>query len=274
MVDFAKLKTEKKRVKPIEPLEIFRRLPKPAGINDLYTSQAEVLETWFQRRTQRDAVVKLHTGGGKTIVGLLMGQSILNEMHEPVLYLAPTTQLVAQTLEKAKALGIAAVGYQNGKPLDDNFLNGKALMVATYKALFNGKSKFGVRGVATAPTKVAAVILDDAHVAFSVVRETFTLEVKFESHRERYQELTGLFRYAFRDMERLGTFDDTVSGSSFSVIEVPYWAWLAQLDAVREQLRTDATDYPFVWPLLRDNLHLCHALISKNCFTIKCSVGR
>lgn len=268
MVDFAKLRTQKKKATPTGPLEIFRRLPKPPGINDLYTSQAEVLETWYERRNQRDVVLKLHTGGGKTLVGLLMAQSTINEMNEPVLYLAPTTQLVNQTLEKAKALGIAAVPYQKGEPLDDAFVNGKAIMVATYKALFNGKSKFGVRGSAASPIKVAAVILDDAHVAFSVVRDTFTLEIKTEDNKERYQALAGLFRRAFRDIDRLGTFDDTLSGLSYGVIEVPYWAWNEQLDAVREQLRSDAKKYGLVWPLLRDNLHLCHALISRDTFTI------
>lgn len=268
MVDFAQLRTQKKKATPTEPLEIFRRLPKPPGINDLYTSQAEVLDTWYQRRAQRDTVLKLHTGGGKTLVGLLMAQSTINETNEPVLYLAPTTQLVNQTLEKAKALGIAAVPYQKGASLDDAFINGKAVMVATYKALFNGLSKFGVRGSATTPVKAAAIILDDAHVAFSVVRDTFTLEVTAEDNKARYQELTGLFRKAFRDMDRLGTFDDTLSGLSYGVIEVPYWAWNEQLDAVREQLRSDAKKYALIWPLLRDNLHLCHALISKDAFTI------
>lgn len=268
MVDFGKLKTQAKKPAPIDPLEIFRRLPKPQGINDLYTSQAEVLENWFQRRTERDVVLKLHTGGGKTLVGLLMAQSTLNETKEPVLYLAPTRQLVNQTLEKAKALGVAAVPYQPKQPLDDDFINGKAIMVATYKALFNGRSKFGVRGEGKAPIKVGAVILDDAHVAFSVVRESFTLEVKSSDQQERYNTLTSLFRKAFRDLDRLGTFDDTVEGSSGTVIEVPYWAWHEQLDAVREQLRSDTEKHGLVWPLLRDNLHLCHALISRNAFTI------
>lgn len=268
MVDFGKLRTQTKKPAPADPLEIFRRLPKPEGINDLYTSQAEVLENWFQRRTERDIVVKLHTGGGKTLVGLLMAQSTLNETKEPILYLAPTRQLVKQTLEKAKALGIPAVPYVSGKPLDDDFINGKAIMVATYKALFNGRSKFGVRGESRPPIKVGAVILDDAHVAFSVVRESFTLEVEASDDRERYDALTSLFRKAFRDLDRLGTFDDTVEGSSGTVIEVPYWAWHEQLDAVREQLRSDADKHGLVWPLLRDNLHLCHALISRKSFTI------
>ncbi|WP_020406121.1 DEAD/DEAH box helicase [Hahella ganghwensis] len=267
MVDFNKLRTQKKKTKAIEPLEIFRRLPKPPGINDLYTSQAEVLNSWFDRRTERDVVIKLHTGGGKTLVGLLMAQSTLNETSEPVLYLAPTVQLVNQTLEKARALGIHAVPYERGQPLNDDFVNSSAIMVGTYKALFNGRSKFGLRGDPN-PQRVGAVILDDAHAAFSVVRESFTLEVNASESRETYQNLADLFRKAFKDTDRLGTFDDVVSGLEYSVLEVPYWAWHEKLDSVRELLRANAEAYGLVWPLLRDNLHLCHALISRKSFTI------
>ena len=267
MVDFDKLRTKKLKPKALDPLEIFRRLPKPAGINDLYTSQAEVLQAWFHNRNDRDVVLKLHTGGGKTLVGLLMAQSTLNECTEPVLYLTPTQQLVAQTLEKAKAIGIPAVPYRSGQPLNDDFVNAQAVMVATYKALFNGLSKFGVRGRGQ-PHKAAAVILDDAHVAFSVVRESFTLQVSSTEHRERFESLAGLFRRAFKDTNRLGTFDDVLAGSDFAIIEVPYWAWLEQLDAVREQLKSEADTHALVWPLLRDHLHLCHALISRKAFTI------
>lgn len=267
MVDFDKLRTKKKKAKAIEPSEIFRRLPKPPGINDLYTSQAEVLQTWFERRNTRDVVLKLHTGGGKTLVGLLMAQSTLNEVGEPVLYLSPTVQLVKQTLEKAKAYGIPAVPYERGQPLNEDFVNAKGVMVATYNALFNGRSKFGLRG-GSHPQAVSAVILDDAHVAFSVVRESFTLEIKSDKDRPRYESLVGLFRKAFKDTDRIGTFDDIVAGSAYGVVEVPYWAWHEQLDAVREQLRSDAEDYGLVWPLLRDQLHLCHALVSRDAFTV------
>ncbi len=72
MVDFKKLREAKAKPKPVHPRDIFNALPKPPGINDLYASQAEVLEGWFGRRTDKDLVVKLHTGGGKTLVGLLM----------------------------------------------------------------------------------------------------------------------------------------------------------------------------------------------------------
>lgn len=267
MVDFNKLKKRKKKQKPFEPTEIFRRLPKPPGINDLYTSQAEVLHQWYKDRNQRDTVVKLHTGGGKTLVGLLMAQSTLNETGEPVLYLTPTVQLVNQTVEKATELGIYAVPYERGQPLNDDFINGSAIMVGTYKSLFHGQSKFGLRGDSR-PQSVSAIILDDAHAAFSVVRDSFTLDIKSDNNRDRYEALAGLFRKAFRDIDKLGTFDDILSGYEYSVLEIPYYAWHEKLDSVREQLKAEAGNYPFEWPLLRDQLHLCHALISRKAFTL------
>ncbi|UOK59855.1 DEAD/DEAH box helicase [Bacillus sp. OVS6] len=196
-----------------------------------------------------------------------MAQSSQNETGEPVLYLAPTKQLVQQTIEKAEKLGINAVPYVSGQSLNDDFVNGKAIMVGTYKALFHGKSKFGIRGEAQLQ-KVAAVIMDDAHAAFSVVRDSFTLEVETKDNNSRYLELADLFRKSFKEIDKLGTLEDIISGSDYSILEVPYWAWHEQIDAVREQLKSDSDKYSLIWPLLRDQLHLCHALISRKSFTI------
>ena len=267
MVDFNKLRSKKPRSRVVEPLEIFRRLPKPPGINDLYTSQAEVLQSWFQHRTNRDTIIKLHTGGGKTLVGLLVAHSTLTELSEPVLYLTPTQQLVQQTLDKAKAHGIPATPYVKGQPLSADFLNAKAVMVGTYKALFNGQSKFGVRGQRP-PVQAAAVVLDDAHVAIPVIRDSFTLTIDASVEGSPYESLTALFRKAFKDIDRLGTFDDVIGGREDMTLEVPYWAWHKRIDAVREQLQGASESHAFVWPLLRDRLHLCHALISRTAFTI------
>lgn len=132
MVDFDSLRQQKTKKMSIRPQDIFRRLPKPDGINDLYESQGKVLTDWFDNRENKDTVIKLHTGGGKTLVGLLMAQSCINEKGESVLYLCPTQQLVSQTLEKAEALSLNAVPYVKKKPLDDDFINGKAIMVCTY----------------------------------------------------------------------------------------------------------------------------------------------
>jgi replicative superfamily II helicase len=268
MVDFKKLRASKSQPEITEPTEIFRRLPKPPGINDLYTSQAQVLEEWSRRRSERDLVIKLHTGGGKTLVGLLIAQSVLNETHEPVVYLSPTVQLVQQTLEKAHEYSIPAVSYEKNANLPNDFLSGRSALVCTYQALFNGRSKFGVRGGGKPVTTAAAIVLDDAHVAFSAMRDAFTLRVEKDKAASDYDHLTNTFRNDFRELGRLGTFDDIVNGQDNAVLEVPYWSWKAKSPQVREYLRERAESYAFEWPFLRDAFDYCHCLISRGAFVI------
>jgi len=269
MVDFRKLREAKAKPRPNNPRDIFNALPKPPGINDLYASQAEVLEAWYPRREEKDVVVKLHTGGGKTLVALLMAQSVMNETGEPVLYLAPTNQLVEQVLAQSKEYGIDAVPYAKGQSLSAEFHDGKAVLVGAYETLFNGRSKFGVRGSGQEIVKVGAIILDDAHVALSSVREAFTLNISAKDHKEAYTELADRFRPAFKEVGRSGAFTDIINGKDFGVIEVPSWAWHRKLDGVQQYLSGKVDDIDaFVWPFLRDNLGVCHCLFSKSAISI------
>lgn len=267
MVDFKKLRESKTQPTVIEPIEIFRRLPKPPGINDLYTSQAQVLEEWFSRRNERDLVIKLHTGGGKTLVGLLIAQSVLSEHHEPVVYLSPTEQLVQQIFQKASEYSISAVTYKKGVDLPEDFLSGKSVLICTYHALFNARSKFGVRGIGSS-LEAAAIIFDDAHVAFSTVRDAFTLRIDRNTSSTGYEHLTNIFRNDFKELGKIGTFDDIVSRADSAILEVPYWSWKVKSTQVREFLRDKAENYPFVWSFLRDNFDYCHCLINQDAFII------
>src|ERR1700733_51808 len=111
MVDFTKLRNERKQTAPTEPAASFQRLPKPPHINDLWDGQSKALAAWNERRRETDLVIKLNTGGGKTLVGLLIAQLLLNDLREPVVYLCPNNQLVEQTLAKANEVGLSAVRY-------------------------------------------------------------------------------------------------------------------------------------------------------------------
>ncbi|HEX8597378.1 MAG TPA: DEAD/DEAH box helicase [Chloroflexia bacterium] len=278
MVNFKKLLEAQTQQPVTDPLEIFRRLPKPRGINDLYTSQAEVLKEWYSRRKNRDVVIKLHTGGGKTLVGLLIAQSVMNESGQPVLYLAPNNQLVEQIVRKSESYDIPAISATSldAGEVPTSFLNGKKVLVANYNILFTGRSRFGVRGGGREIVRLGAIILDDAHVAFSTMREAFTLRVSKAEDPDAYTHLTTLFRSDFDALSRVGTFDDVVGERStageHTVLEVPYWAWQAKADQVREYLRAGSDDrewpYRFVWPFLRDAFDYCHCLISHDTFVI------
>lgn len=269
MVDFKKLAASKSKPKPINPREIFNSLPKPPGINDLYASQAEVLDAWFLRRTDKDVVAKLHTGGGKTLVALLMAQSVMNELGEPVIYLAPTNQLVDQVLAKSEEYGIPTVRYVSGQPFAAEFYDGKAVMVGAYEALFNGRSRFAVRNSGQETIKAGAIVLDDAHVALSSVRKQFSLAIERKAHPDVYSDLAGRFRTAFADVGRAGTFADITTGKDYGVIEVPSWAWHKKLSEVTSYLAANVEDIDsYVWPFLRDNLASCHCLFSRRSVTI------
>ena len=269
MVDFGKLKKQRVSPVPIDPIEIFLRLPRSSGINDLWNSQGEALRDWFDRKNERDLIIKLNTGGGKTLVGLLIAQSILNEYHEPVLYLSPNNQLVDQTLTKAAEYGIYAVRYIPGETLNSQFLSGESVMVATYAALFNGRSRFGTSGGSRDIVNLRGLILDDAHTAFSDIRAQFTISIKSDERDTLYSELSHLFRSDFGELNRQGTFDDVVSGRDNTVLEVPYWSWLTKYKDIREKLShfTEGS-FSLQWALIRDYFHLCHALISRDDFSI------
>lgn len=269
MVDFKKLRESKAKPQPVNPRDVFNTLPKPPGINDLYASQAEVLDAWFARRTDKDVVVKLHTGGGKTLVALLMAQSVMNELGEPVIYLAPTTQLVSQVIAKSREYGISAVPYVSGQSIAADFYDGKSVLVGSYETLFNGRSKFGVRSSGQTVVKAGAIILDDAHVALSSVRKAFSLTIAVKDHKEVFFDLAGMFRTAFKDVGRGGSFADITNGKDYGVLEVPSWAWQKKLAEIEPYLaqRVDAIDQ-YVWPFLRDNLAFCHCLFSRRTVTI------
>ena len=55
-----------------DPRDLFNALPeKVSGLDYLRGPQDQVLAAWHDRRDERDLVIKMNTGGGKTLVGLL-----------------------------------------------------------------------------------------------------------------------------------------------------------------------------------------------------------
>ena len=76
-----------------DPRDIFSALPDKPWPR-LRPEQGEVLKQWYARRHEQDLVIKQNTGGGKTLVGLLIGQSTMNEGVGRVVYLVPDSYLI------------------------------------------------------------------------------------------------------------------------------------------------------------------------------------
>ena len=90
MVDFGKRLAKKDPEKKVHPVDIYNDLDTSSEAGPLRSVQEEVLNTWFEvYQKERDVILKLHTGQGKTLVGLLILQSLLNQGNGPCVYNTP-----------------------------------------------------------------------------------------------------------------------------------------------------------------------------------------
>src|SRR6266404_3961316 len=80
MVDFRRRLVKKQTGKILDPLALYGTLDRASDKGELRRAQEAILATWYARfRGNRDVILKLHTGQGKTLIGLLILLSRLNE---------------------------------------------------------------------------------------------------------------------------------------------------------------------------------------------------
>jgi superfamily II DNA or RNA helicase len=72
-------------------------------LKGLLTYQGQVLSEYQSNAVNKpDVALKLPTGSGKTLVGLLIAEWRRRKLSERVVYLCPTNQLVNQVVEEAR----------------------------------------------------------------------------------------------------------------------------------------------------------------------------
>ena len=97
--------SEKNKQVVIEPRDIFMSLPQKSKQYEYPRDvQSEVWKKWFDIRNEKNCIIKMNTGSGKTVVGLLILQSCLNEGKGPAVYAVPDKYLVTQVCEEAQKL--------------------------------------------------------------------------------------------------------------------------------------------------------------------------
>jgi len=82
-----------KRSTITDPEKIFLALTLRGDVENFWGPQVEAWREWDGNRTKPDVVIEMNTGGGKTLVGLVIAQSVVNETRGNVLYVCPTKQL-------------------------------------------------------------------------------------------------------------------------------------------------------------------------------------
>ena len=201
--------------------------------------------------------MKLHTGQGKTLIGLLILQSKLNEERGPSLYLCPNNYLIAQTSAQADQFGIRFCETDNGD-LPHDFLDGESIFITSIQKLFNGLTKFGL---GQRSIRVSNLLMDDSHACIDAIRDAFTIHL--DRSDSGYQQILQLFSEAL-ELQGAGTFADIQNAAPDAFLPVPYWEWLDKVSEVTGILgRIASSDsLKFVWPLVKDSLEHCQCVVS------------
>jgi hypothetical protein len=267
LMDFSKLGRAKKAQAPTDPIRIFETLPSLSGtFNDLWRGQDKALTEWNAARDRQDVLVSLNTGAGKTIVGLLIAQSLVNDGLQNVLYVCSTIDLVRQTSAEATRIGIDHSTRIRREFTNNLFETGKAFCITTYSALFNGHSALRNRFFPR------AIIFDDAHVAESLLRDAFTLRVDIHDDEELFKEIADLFKPHFKELGIAGRFRDALDLSRHSTAFVaPHGLYERSERLLSILLRNGIKDhddltYPFAW--LEDRINACAAVFTRGAFEL------
>jgi replicative superfamily II helicase len=257
MVDFTKRLGKKAATKPIDPIEIYETLDRASDKGPLRQAQAAILKEWRdQRRNKRDAIVKLHTGQGKTLIGLLILQSKLNEDGGPVVYLCANNFLINQTCTQATQFGVSFCVADDDLPAE--FLDGKSILITSVQKLFNGMTKFGLGASSAA---VSTVLMDDAHACIDSIRDSLQIQIPVDE--QAYTEIRNLFSSSL-EYQGAGTYADICNKNPEAYLLVPYWEWRDKNAEVVDTLAkyTASNSIKFAWPLINDLLQDCQCVIS------------
>ena len=259
MVDFGKMMKMAQTPVPTDPIEIYKNLDLTATVGDLRPVQEEILSKWYSDLfEQKDIILKLHTGEGKTLIGMLMLLSRLNKGFGPCIYVCPNKQLAEQASLDANKFGIQHILLGDGE-IPTDFLESKKILITHVQKVFNGLSQFKFDNRAI---RVGTFVLDDSHACIDAIRSSFT--IKISRNEPLFQVFLRLFETELR-LQGEGSYFNIVNNLYTSdLLAVPYWAWNEKCDEVLQKLM-DFEDEPYIHfylPLIQDKLRYCTMFFS------------
>lgn len=254
MLDFNKLVSERKINKSADPIEIYKFLDRKSDTGELRPIQEKILKKWYEeKKDSNNQIIKLGTGAGKTLIGLLILQSRINSNDGPCLYVCPNNYLVAQVCNEAKKFGIQICVFDSlNNDIPDEYLEGKKILICSAQKVFNGLSVFENN-----PNSIpGTLLLDDSHACIEVIKNAFTITINKTEDAELFSSLIELFDNDL-SKQREGSFMDLKNGESSIIMPVPYWSWFENKSKVLSLLseaKTSSASVRFTWPLIRDNI--------------------
>ena len=267
MINYAEL-LEDGDDKVIDPREIFMTLDRDQRFAFPRDIQTEVMNAWFDDRDRADTIIKLNVGSGKTLVGLLLLQSSLNEGIGPAIYVCPDRQLASQVMDEARLLGV----HFTSDPGSAEYTAGECICITTIHKIFNGKSVFGV-GAEGVKLEIGTIVVDDAHACVGTMSEQFRIDVPFG--HPAYLPIFRLFTDCL-EQQNYSTFLDLRDRYPNTVMEVPFWQWQKKEHDVLQVLHEHKdceykgkNELQFSYPLLGNVIGQCRCFIGSEAIEIE-----
>lgn len=255
MIDFSRLGKQSQKTL-IEPRDIFMTLPEKSQYYEYPRDvQSEVWKQWFESRNNKNTIIKMNTGSGKTVVGLTILQSCLAEGKGPAVYVVPDNYLIQQVCNEAEKLGIKTSQDED----DYNFIMKKAILVINIHKLVNGKSVFGMRHN---NITIGSILIDDAHACLETIGTQFM--VKIPSTDGAYCELEKLFDSVLKAYSDQKYQEIVKLHDPYSSMLIPFWSWQEKIQDVRNVLYKyfENDNIKFHFPLIDNCLSSCNCVIS------------
>lgn len=266
-IDIKSLRKRREAAKThLNTTDLYQALPnKIPKLTYLRFDQGEILKEWDKRKKETDLVIKMNTGGGKTVAGLTLLHSSLKEGISNATYIVPNKFLIEQVIAEANELGLKTT--QN--PEDPNFLAGKTILVTNTYKLVNGLSIFGIKGGNREPLKLGAIVFDDAHRSLEVIEQQFTLTINKADLPELYNEILDTFSPALENQNAAKLIDINYGVPYYSML-VPFWSWQEKYKHILANISKyrDNESILFNWPLIKESLLHCKCVISGESISI------
>ena len=259
MVDFKKRLKKKSISKKVNPIEIYDSLDRSSETGPLRPSQERILTEWYSyRRDETNNIIKLHTGEGKTLIGLLLLHSKINAEEGSCLYICPNIYLAEQVRQEAQKFGIPICNITEQNDLPDDFVLGKKILITHVQKVFNGRTIFGINNKSI---HVGSIVIDDSHACIDSIKNALTIKVK--NNHPLYKQVITLFEDDIREQGE-GSFLEIESGEYSTMLPIPYWAWYDKRNEITREIinNKDDNEIKFVWPVIKDHVANCQAFIS------------
>lgn len=229
----------------------------------LRIGQDIVLKKWYEKyKGNKNTIIKMNTGNGKTVVGLLILQSYLNSGDGPAVYVSPDNFLVEQVIHEANDLKLSVTT----DPTSSEFIEGESILVINMHKLFNGRSVFGVN---KQNINIGCIIIDDAHACLNIAKKQFEIYIP-KKNENLYNFFLNTFSNSIKQQSEI-RLDEIKNGEPGAQQLIPYWAWEKELGNVQEELikykdnnSEENKSLYFNWPLIKENINVADCIISSN----------